>query len=178
MKPAAPLTITLTQLPRGSVGTPYSQNIGASGGQTPYTWSIQSGNLPDGLTLNQSGIISGTPERAVTTSFLLKLTDAVNASVSSTLSLTINPAVQLLSIETQSLADAVVGQDYSQTLKAVGGSSPYRWDLKTGKLPDGLLLSDAGGITGVPTTPGEVIIRSSSDRSERPIDHRIFIDRC
>jgi putative Ig domain-containing protein len=155
VKPAAPLTITVSQLPRGSVGTPYSQNTGASGGQTPYTWSIQSGNLPDGLTLNQGGIISGTPERAVTTSFILKLTDAVNASVTSTLSLTINPAVQLLTIETQSLADGVVGEAYSQTLKAVGGSSPYRWDLKTGRLPDGLLLSEAGVISGLPTTPGE-----------------------
>lgn len=177
VKPAAPLTITLNQLPRGSVGTPYSQNIGASGGQTPYTWSIQSGNLPDGLTLNQSGIISGTPERPVTTSFVLKLTDAVNASVTSTLSLTINPAVQLLSIETQSLADGVVGLDYSQTLKAVGGSSPYRWDLKTGKLPDGLLLSEAGVIAGVPTTTGEVSFEvRATDQSGQSIIAALSID--
>src|SRR5205085_7059988 len=39
VKPAAPLTITTTQLPRGSVGTAYSQSLGASGGQTPYNWS-------------------------------------------------------------------------------------------------------------------------------------------
>ena len=177
VKSAAPLTITLNQLPRGSVGTPYSQNIGASGGQTPYTWSIQSGNLPEGLTLNQSGIISGTPERAVTTSFVLKLTDAVGASVTSTLSLTINPAVQLLSIETQSLADGVVGQDYSQPLKAVGGSSPYRWDLKTGKLPDGLLLSEAGVIAGLPTTTGEVSFEvRATDQSGQSIIAALSID--
>src|SRR5262249_3358987 len=39
VRPAAPLTITTTQLPRGSVGTTYSQNLGASGGQTPYNWT-------------------------------------------------------------------------------------------------------------------------------------------
>jgi hypothetical protein len=177
VKSAAPLTITASQLPRGSVGTTYSQNIGASGGQTPYTWSIQSGNLPDGLTLNQSGIVSGTPERAVTTSFVLKLTDFVNASVTSTLSLTINPAVSLLAIETQSLADGVVGQDYSQTLKAAGGSSPYRWDLKTGKLPDGLLLSEAGVISGVPTTSGEVAFEiRATDQSGQSIIAALSID--
>ncbi len=177
VKPAAPLTITVNQLPRGSVGTPYSQSMGASGGQTPYTWSIQSGSLPDGLTLNQSGVVSGTPERAVTTSFSLKLTDAVNASVTSTLSLTINPAVSLLSIETQSLADGVVGQAYSQTLKAAGGSSPYRWDLKTGKLPDGLLVSDAGVISGVPTTTGLVAFEvRTTDQSGQSIIAALSID--
>ena len=177
VKPAAPLTITLTELPRGSVGTPYSQNIGASGGQTPYTWSIQSGNLPDGLTLNQGGVISGTPERAVSTSFVLRLTDAIGVSVASTLSLTVNPAVQLLSIETQSLADGVVGQNYSQTLKAAGGSSPYRWDLKTGKLPEGLLLSEAGVISGLPTTTGELSFEvRATDQSGQSIIASLSID--
>ena len=177
VKSAAPLTITVSQLPRGSVGTPYSQNMGASGGQTPYTWSIQSGNLPDGLTLNQGGVISGTPERPATTSFVLKLTDAVNASVTSTLSLTINPAVLLLAIETQSLPDGIVGQDYSQTLKAAGGTSPYRWDLRTGKLPDGLLLSEAGVISGMPTTPGEVAFDvRATDQSGQSIIASLSID--
>lgn len=177
VKSAAPLTITVTQLPRGSVGTPYSQNIGATGGQTPYTWTIQSGNLPDGLALNQNGVISGTPERAVTTSFVLKLTDAVSASVSATLSLTINPAVQLLSIETQSLADGVVSEDYSQTLVAAGGSSPYRWDLKSGKLPDGLLLSEAGVITGAPAAAGEVSFEIRvTDQSGQSIIASLSID--
>ena len=177
VRSAAPLTITVSQLPRGSVGSPYSQNMGGSGGQTPYTWSIQSGNLPDGLTLNQTGIISGTPERAVTTSFVLRLTDAVNGSVTTTLSLTINPAVTLLSIETQSLPDGVVGQDYSQTLKASGGSSPYRWELKTGKLPDGLLLSNSGIISGTPTTPGEVAFEvRATDQSGQSIIAPLSID--
>ena len=177
VKSAAPLTITMNQLPRGSVGTPYSQNIGASGGQTPYTWSIQSGNLPEGLTLNQGGIISGTPERAVTTSFALRLTDAVNTTVNSTLSLTINPAVQLLSIETQSLADGLVGQDYSQSLRAAGGSSPYRWELKTGNLPAGLQLSEAGVIAGVPTTTGEVSFEvQATDQSGQSTVATLSID--
>ena len=177
VRSTAPLTITISQLPRGSVSTPYSQNLGASGGQTPYTWSIQSGNLPDGLTLNQTGIISGTPERAVTTSFVLRLTDAVNTTVTATLSLTINPAVTLLSIETQSLSDGVVGQDYSQTLKAAGGSSPYRWDLKSGKLPEGLALSDSGIISGMPTVPGELSFEvRATDQSGQSIAGALSID--
>jgi hypothetical protein len=176
-KPAAPLAITASQLPRGAVGATYSQSIGASGGQTPYTWSIQSGSLPDGLTLNQGGIISGTPERAVSASFVLKLTDAVSASVSATLSITINPATLVLSIDTRSLADGVVGESYSQTLVASGGSAPYRWDLKSGRLPDGLALSEAGLITGTPTTSGEVAFEArATDQSGQSTIAALTID--
>ncbi|HSO75620.1 MAG TPA: putative Ig domain-containing protein, partial [Blastocatellia bacterium] len=98
VKSAAPLTITTSQLPKGSVGATYSQNLGASGGQTPYTWSIQSGNLPEGLTLNQTGAVSGTPEQAGSSSFALRLTDATGESVTATLSLVINPSALFLSL--------------------------------------------------------------------------------
>lgn len=177
IKSAAPLTITASQLPRGAVGATYSQSIGASGGQTPYTWSIQSGSLPEGLTLNQSGIISGTPERPVTTSFVLKLSDFVNASVTSTLSITINPATLVLAIETKSLPDGVVGESYSQTLVASGGSAPYRWDLKSGKLPDGLIFSEAGVISGTPTTAGEIAFEArATDQSGQSTISALSID--
>jgi Putative Ig domain/Bacterial Ig domain len=156
VKPAAPLTITTGRLPRGSVGTTYSQNLGASGGQTPYNWSKESGNLPDGLSLNQAtGVISGVPERAGSSSFVIKLTDATSASINATLSIIINPAISVLEIDTESLPDGVVGQDYSRALQATGGSTPYRWTIINGRLPDGLQISDDGHITGRPTTAGE-----------------------
>ncbi|MFL6214654.1 MAG: putative Ig domain-containing protein [Blastocatellia bacterium] len=157
VRPAAPLTITTSRLPGGSVGTAYSQNLGATGGQTPYNWTRESGSLPDGLSLNQStGVVSGVPERAGSWSFVIKLTDVTPASVTRTLSITINPTISALQIDTQSLPDGVVGQDYSRALQASGGSSPYRWTISSGRLPDGLQLGDDGSITGRPTTAGEV----------------------
>jgi large repetitive protein len=155
VKPAVVLTITTRDLPRGSVGTSYSQQLGATGGQTPYTWTIQSGNLPEGLSLNPNGIIQGTPEVSSTSSFVIKLTDAANLSATATLVLTINPAVVQLIVETVSLPDGVVGQDYLQTLKALGGTAPYRWALKSGNLPVGLAISEEGVISGRPTINGE-----------------------
>ena len=60
-KISPPLTITTNSLPAGSVNAPYSQTLQASGGAPPYTWSVISGGLPIGLTLNGStGEISGT----------------------------------------------------------------------------------------------------------------------
>lgn len=53
--------ITTTTVPDYTVGTPYSFQLTASGGSANYSWTIQSGSLPDGLTLSRSGLISGTP---------------------------------------------------------------------------------------------------------------------
>lgn len=178
VKPTAPLAITTTTLPRGSVGATYSQNVGVSGGQTPYTWSVQSGNLPEGLSLNQAnGIISGTPDRAGTSSFVITVTDAVSVTVTSTLSIVINPGLSALSLETASLPDGQVGQDYSHALAAIGGTAPYRWQIKSGKLPDGLQLSEAGLISGRPTSIGEIEFEVQvSDQSGQLATREFSID--
>ena len=65
-----PLSITTASLPNGTAGAAYSVTLAATGGTGPYSWSIASGSLPSGLTLNSAtGTISGTP-RAVATSNL------------------------------------------------------------------------------------------------------------
>jgi hypothetical protein len=56
-----------------------------------------------------------------------------------------------VSITTSSLADGTVGQSYSHSLAASGGSNSYTWSLTAGTLPDGLSLSSAGTISGTPT---------------------------
>src|ERR1019366_7638125 len=57
--------ITTSSLPGGTAGTAYSAALSATGGVTPYTWSIASGQLPSGTTLSTStGAISGTPTTA------------------------------------------------------------------------------------------------------------------
>src|SRR5262249_43648453 len=56
------LVITTSSLPGGTVGASYSTALSASGGVTPYFWSISGGSLPPGLALNsQTGAISGAP---------------------------------------------------------------------------------------------------------------------
>jgi len=74
------LLITTTELPDCVYGIAYSQQLTASGGTTPYTWTVSEGEVPDGLTLKESGLLSGTPTNAGTYSFTIKVTDSQGIS--------------------------------------------------------------------------------------------------
>jgi len=150
----AGLAINTTSLPNGHVGTSYSVTLAASGGATPYTWSISSGTLPTGLSLNAStGVISGTPSLSITNSPLtiqVKDSSATQQSKTANLTLTILPPVP--AITTSSLPNGQVGVAYSTTLAASGGTTPYHWSITSGTLPSGISLNaSTGAITGTPT---------------------------
>jgi uncharacterized membrane protein len=88
------LSITTSSLASGTVGTAYSQTLVASGGTTPYVWSLAagSGGLPAGLTLNSNGTISGTPSTAGTFNFTVQVNDSAQGTAQKALSITINPS--------------------------------------------------------------------------------------
>jgi hypothetical protein len=78
--PVAVGITTTSPLTAATQGTAYSVNVTASGGVTPYTWTLATGsNLPPGLTLTSgtpSATISGTPTATGTFQFTLKVTDS------------------------------------------------------------------------------------------------------
>ncbi|MGC8474396.1 MAG: putative Ig domain-containing protein, partial [Candidatus Dormibacteria bacterium] len=59
-----------------------------------------------------------------------------------------------LTITTTSLPQATLGQAYSFPLTASGGTAPLSWTVTGGSLPQGLSLSPAGVISGVPSSAG------------------------
>jgi uncharacterized repeat protein (TIGR02543 family) len=69
-----PPNITTVSLPNGTVGAAYNQTLAATG-DTPITWSVMSGSLPDGLSLT-AGVISGTPTASGTFTFTVKAENA------------------------------------------------------------------------------------------------------
>ena len=86
-----PIAITTTQVPAGVVGTSYNSfQLQATGGTLPFQWSIKTGSLPAGLSLNSgTGTISGTPTAAGVYSFTVQETDAQGATGTQQLSLTV-----------------------------------------------------------------------------------------
>lgn len=88
---AQTLAITTTSLPNATVNTPYNALLAANGGVTPYSWSILSGSLPTGLSLNGStGQISGVPGAAGLYNFTVKVTDAQNNTAAQNLAVVVN----------------------------------------------------------------------------------------
>jgi alpha-tubulin suppressor-like RCC1 family protein len=147
----AALTVTTTSAANGYLNVAYSQTLAATGGKTPYTWTVSSGTLPAGLTLSSAGVISGTPTAAGSSTFTVQVADANSVKATKSLTLVINPA---LTITTASLPDGYLSTAYSQTLVATGGKAAYTWTKTTGSLPAGLTLSTAGVISGTPTAAG------------------------
>ncbi|MHC4712317.1 MAG: putative Ig domain-containing protein [Planctomycetota bacterium] len=152
----ANLEITTTSLPDGQQGVSYSQTVSATGGETPYTWSIDSGSLPAGLSLGSStGTISGTPSSYGTSNFTVKVTDDQSPADTDTQALSITVDPEDVEITTTSLPDGDQGVSYSQTVSATGGDTPYTWSIDSGSLPAGLSLgSSTGTISGTPTSYG------------------------
>jgi large repetitive protein len=150
---AAPVLITTTSLPNGRVGTSYNHALAASGGKKPFTWTISAGALPDGLDLDSAtGAIAGTPTTVGASTFTAKVTDSDGGSDTQTLRITVDPAP--LSVTTSSLPGGTVGQTYSASLQATGGTGGYTWTISAGSLPAGLTVSVAGVIGGTPTASG------------------------
>ncbi|MEO8371231.1 MAG: putative Ig domain-containing protein [Candidatus Solibacter sp.] len=147
------LTISNSSFPNGSVGVSYAQTLQATGGATPYTWSV-SGQLPPGLIVNPVGLLSGTPTAPGTFSFTLLVVDIRQASASRTLSLTIAGSGTRLSVTTTALPQGTAGVAYSQTLTAIGGTTPYTWSAGQG-FPSFLTLNqNSGVVSGTPTAAG------------------------
>src|SRR5262249_39828687 len=72
-----PPVITTTSLPSGTVGTPYSTTVTVQQGTPPYSWALNIGGLPSGLTLDPTtGAITGTPVLAGTSNFSIRVTDS------------------------------------------------------------------------------------------------------
>lgn len=163
------LTITSpATLPGGTVGTPYSYALQASGGVAPYRWSVISGALPSGLSLTAAGVISGSPTANANFNFGIQVTDSANASFSVLASLNVGAATGGGGGSGPRITNAAFpagqpGLAYSQNVTFTTTctspfSLPVNITVSSGSLPPGLQLvspiANSWNISGTPTAPG------------------------
>lgn len=144
-------TISVTgTLPGGTAGSDYKAGLSASGGVSPYTFTVTGGALPPGLTLD-GGIIIGTPSTPGDYSFTITATDSNRCSGSAVFRMSIGKAAcPTITVGPSTLAAGTIGAGYKAALSASGGAGPYKFALSSGSLPKGLLLDSDGVISGTP----------------------------
>jgi len=148
----APLTITTggTLNPISEGGSPV-QTISATGGTTPYTWSLS--GAPGWLSINSgTGALQGTAPSgsANTYNFSIDVVDNGNPQQSDSLSATLEVVNSLTISSPAAITNGSEASPYSYTFAAVGGTPNYVWSA-TG-LPSFLGLNpNTGELAGTPT---------------------------
>lgn len=154
VRSGTPMIVTET-LPPALVGDRYEVRLEATGGQAPYTWTVQTGTVPAGLTLQDDGLLFGSAEAAGEFVFGVELKDSAENVDNKAFTL---QAFEPLSVATRSLPAAGVDSAYDFQLEAAGGLAPYSWST-TDPLPPGITLSDSGRLMGTPTQLGSWTMR-------------------
>jgi len=118
VKPAA-LVISTSALPDATVGQAYSATLQVTGGTAPFSWSVSSGTLPSGLSLTpSSGVISGTPSTAGTSTVSFQVTDS-------------SGTIATIKLQWQPSTSQVVGYNI---LRGITTGGPYAQVTQTAQL--------------------------------------------
>ena len=137
------------------VGVTHSSSVPAFAGTAPYHWSLASGVLPPGLSLNpDTGAITGTPatEGVFKPKFLVTDTAAKPKKVRTKIEFRVAPVA--INVAPSGLPNAATKVLYSQQLTASGGIEKYKFKVTSGAPPPGVKLNAKGLLKGKPAGPG------------------------
>ncbi len=163
---APDLRITTESAPAATLATPYALQVGWTGGGN-ITWAISAGALPPGMTLDQTGLIQGTPTTAGSFTFTLLIKHEFR---SDTKNLTLSVRERLAFTVPTDVPAAEVGVPLTPLgLAASGGSEKYTWEIDPATLPAGVAVDAEGKIVGTPrvagTFPIVVVVKDDEGRS-------------
>lgn len=154
------LRILNDALPVAELGSDYCVRLDAAGGGMEHRWSVAKGtSLPPGLALRELPLgareagepfvtmLCGRPSAVGTFHFGLEVRSDEEAAAGTFELIVQEPRLPLELITTE-LEQAGFLTPFEARLRASGGTAPYRWNLRSGALPQGLLLLPQGIITG------------------------------
>ncbi|HJQ26003.1 MAG TPA: putative Ig domain-containing protein [Blastocatellia bacterium] len=152
-----PLAISSAATAEAVQGQSFTMPLAATGGTSPYTWTVTAGVLPQGLSLNRdSGLLAGLPIATGTATCTVTVSDAQSRRADQVMTITVHaPPTPPLDLTTAQLVAGQQGVGYNQSLAAAGGKPPYTWSIADGSLPAGLALNaTSGSISGTPNVSG------------------------
>jgi hypothetical protein len=139
--------------------TSFNPFSSVTGGYTPYVYSVSSGTLPTGITINSStGLVSGTPSATyATASVIFKVTDAQGtiASTTKTVGFTVNAPISAVAGATTTVSGAIgtAITSFNPFNSVSNGTTPYTYYVSAGTLPQGITIDpNIGTVSGTPTT--------------------------
>jgi subtilisin-like proprotein convertase family protein len=135
-------------LPTALIGVPYSAQLVQAGGTTPVTFIRTAGTYPTGLTMDTTGLLSGTPAEGGAFAFKVKVIDATGCQGEKWYTVTV--ACSAITTLPTVLPVGQIGVAYSQQLTAQNGTAPHTFTVEGGSLPAGLSLSSDGLLSGTP----------------------------
>ncbi|MEU7803584.1 fibronectin type III domain-containing protein [Micromonospora arborensis] len=146
-------TLLFNHPEEATVGIAYVATLNVTHGVPPYTWSVDSGTLPPGISLNPvTNGLSGVPTTAGSYPVVIRVNDSNGQTGTRLLTLVVNKA-PVLSFPPPPLGE--VSAPYAEQLNVIGGTAPFTWSLAAGALPPGLTLApDSGLLSGRPTQVG------------------------
>ena len=184
------LKVSTTSLPNATESVAYSQSLAASGGTSPYTWSVANGALPTSMSLSSSGTISGTPTVAGSFPFTAAVKDSTGTAASASFSINVvtaaaptvsisspvNGATVSGSVAVSGLASdglgissvqvAVDGGSYSNA----SGTSNWSFTLNSASLPNGphSLIAKVNNTAGKSATSSlvDITVNNTSTASD------------
>lgn len=152
------------ELLNASQGVPYAFPLDTilRGGTAPFTWTVESGSLPQGVVLlpgsgdgnNVSAYLGGVPqESGENFRFTLKATDSANPPQQIAIEMVLD--ISPIAMTPDTLVPGRVGVPYSAQLTASGGTAPYQFLVyPLLDFPPGLTLEPSGLLHGTPTKAG------------------------
>ncbi|MGB9234646.1 MAG: putative Ig domain-containing protein [Terriglobales bacterium] len=177
---SSPLTITSGNPPDAQMNSLYDDALTASGGTQPYTWSVASGTLPNGLTLSASGDLAGTPTSTGTFSFAVAVTDSANNTAQSSLSLGVLAASNFdgpAELPRFQVASSMADTPAPGNVIQVSASADPQTAINNANCGDTVELQAGAAYSGILTLPAKscddqhwIIIRTSAPDSALPAE--------
>lgn len=160
----APLAVGPDALPGATVGAAFSTTLVATGGSAPYRFRLAGGALPAGVTLDEGGLLSGTPTDGGSFGFSVAVEDSFGNGPRTGSRNYVLVVARPDVLAAASLPAARYAAAYDAQLP-LSGTAPFRVTLAGGQLPLGLQLGEDGRITGTPVLPGRFGFTASATDS-------------